>query len=428
MEKSKERFELIWPLIFLTVFLGQVYARPFSDLFRFSFSVPALSLILLFFPNTSPMLYSAAAGLAMFLFRVAIGAASQLDPMWGALLLQHFPGFVFYLSFGALFSYFRVQTRAGSGLGLFFPLLLCEILANLAELFVIHLRSPQPMERAVFFVILVGLMRSAATVALYRLTIYWQERHDRQEREERYRRMLLFFSNIKTDLLFFRKSMDDIESAMKYSYSLYEKLKRGQLGEEALSAARRIHEVKKEYQRLIVSMEKVLSGEYSEQPLRLSEIFALLQAGTESQIGGKKIKVSFRCDDDWTSGLDYKMISIINNLVTNSIEAMGENPQKGRIEVSARIDQGRCLIEVADNGPGIGADLLDCIFEPGFSSKFDPKTGAMSTGLGLAHVKNIVETHSGGHIQVDSDSRWTRFRINLPLDAGAQRTEAQSES
>jgi two-component system sensor histidine kinase YcbA len=419
MEAQKERIGLIWPLIFLTVFLGQVYVRPFSDMFRFSFSVPALALILLFFPNTSPVLYSAAAGLAMFLFRVLIGAASQPDPLWPGMALQHFPGFVFYLSFGVLFSYFRVQRRVSSGPGLFFPLLLCEVLANFAELFAVHLRSPQPMERAVFFVILVGIMRSAATAALYRLTVYWQERHDRQEREEQYRRMLVFFSNIKTDLLFFRKSMDDIENAMKHSYSLYEKLKRGQLGEEALMAARRIHEVKKEYQRLIVSMEKVLSVEYSEAPLRLSEICALLKAGTESMIGGRDIKIAFSCDEDWRSGLDYKMISIINNLVINSIEALGDKPKRGRIEVNARIANGRCVIEVADNGGGIAPDILDCIFEPGFSTKFDPKNGAMSTGLGLAHVKNIVESHIGGHIEVETSGPWTRFRINLPIESGA---------
>ncbi|UQZ90337.1 hypothetical protein C4J81_14440 [Deltaproteobacteria bacterium Smac51] len=426
--ESREHIEILWTLILLTVFLGQVDIRPFSNLFRFSLSVPSLSLILLYFPSASPVIYSAVAGLVMLVFRVGIAAASQNAPALEALFIQHFPGLIFYLTFGLLFSFFKVQERTSRGLTLFFLLLICEVLANLAELTCVHLLKPQPLEKAVYFVVLFGVLRSCTTAAVYRLTIYWQERHDRKQQEERYRRMLLFFSNIKTDLLFFRKSMDDIETAMKYSYSLYEKLKGGRLGEEALSVSRRIHEVKKEYQRIIASMEKALSGEYIEQPLRLSEIFALLQASTESLLAAKneKIEVSFRCDDDWLIGPDYKMISIINNLVINSVEAMSGGPEGGRIEVVSHLEGDNYLIEVADNGPGIPEDLLDCIFEPGFSTKFDPRTGAMSTGIGLVHVKNIVETHSGGRIQVESGPDGARFRISLPVERNKDGTEIES--
>lgn len=412
----RERFEILFTLILLTAFLGQVETRPFSDDFRFSIGVPALALILLYFPSASPITYSVIAGTVMLILRGIIAAALPTDITFGDYFTQHVSVLIFYITYGSLFTLLKIQKRSDRGISLFFSLLFCEVMANLAELLMVHRLTVQPLERALFFVVLVGVLRSGATAAVYRLTVYWQERHDRKQHEARYRRMLLFFSNIKTDLLFFRKSMDDIESAMKYSYSLYEKLKGGQLGEEALSASRRIHEVKKEYQRIIASMEKVLSGEYIDLPMRLSEIFSLLQASTETLLSTKNIpiEISFKCHDDLLISHYYTMISIVNNLVINAVEAMEERALGGVIEVSARREGDFFLIEVTDDGPGISENLLDCIFEPGFSTKFDPHTGEMSTGIGLAHVKNIVENHCDGRIIVYSGQGGTHFRIQIP--------------
>ncbi|CAK7053310.1 MAG: Sensor histidine kinase GlnK [Desulfovibrio sp.] len=414
----RERRATLITLILLTAFLGQVEIRPFSDDFRFSLAVPALAFILLFFPYTSPVIYSLIAAAVMLALRGIIAAAAPsgmaLADYWAA----HSSVMLFYLTYGVLFAALRVRKLSKRGAPLFFGLLTCEVAANLVELSMTHLFSTQPLERGVFFVVVVGIMRSSATAAVYRLTIYWQDRHDREQHEARYRRMLLFFSNIKTDLLFFHKSMDDIESAMKLSYALYEKLRGGALGEEALSVSRRIHDVKKEYQRIIASMEKVLSGEYMEHPMRLADIFSLLQSSTEALLSIQNIPVTvtFTCAENWIVGRYYTVISIMNNLVINAVEAMADRPGGGMIAVSARREGENCIMEVADDGPGIPEDLLDCIFEAGFSTKFDPSTGAMSTGLGLVHVKNIVETHLGGSITVTSQPDGALFRIVIPED------------
>lgn len=414
----RERLRTLLTLILLTALLGQVDIRPFSQYFRFSLAVPALALILLYFPSASPLLYSLTAGAVMLLLRAGIAAAGQSDVTFFLSCLEQAPVMFFYLTYGSLFFLLNLRKRSERGVRLFFALLACEVTANMAELFARHGFWALPLEQGVFFVVLIGILRSGATAAVYRLSIYWQERHDRKQHEARYRRMLLFFSNIKTDLLFFHKSMDDIETAMKFSYSLYEKLKGGELGEEALSVSRRIHEVKKEYQRIIASMEKVLSEEYSVQPMRLSDIFRLLRTSTETLLAIQNIPimVSFKCGDDWVIGQYYTIISIINNLVINAVEAMADRAGGGSIDVTARREEGCCVIEVADNGPGISDDLLDCIFEPGFSTKFDPATGEMSTGLGLAHVKTIVETHCGGRISVHPGPEGVVFRILIPGD------------
>ena len=416
---TRERLETLFTLILLTAFLGQVEIRPFSDYFRFSLGVPALALILLFFPSAPPLVYSLTAGAVMLVLRGLLAAAGPQEMTLALYVVSLAPVMVFYLVYGCLFTALKARARAARGPSLFFTLLVCEVMSNLGELAARHWFFAQPLEQAVFFVVLVGFLRSGATAAVYRLSIFWRERQDRAMHAARYRRMLLFFSNIKTDLLFFRKSMDDIETAMKYSYGLYEKLKDGEFGEEALSVSRRIHEVKKEYQRLMASMEKVLSGEYIEQPMRLTDIFSLVRASTETLLSTQNIPitVTFSCAGEWTIRHYYTIISILNNLVINAVEAMADRMGGGHVEATAVCEGEFCVIRVLDNGPGIADDLLDCIFEPGFSTKFDPATGEMSTGIGLAHVKIIVENHLGGTISVRSGPEGSEFRIAIPGSA-----------
>jgi signal transduction histidine kinase len=68
-------------------------------------------------------------------------------------------------------------------------------------------------------------------------------------------------------------------------------------------------------------------------------------------------------------------------------------------------------LSVADNGPGIPADMLARIFEPLFTTR------SFGVGLGLPTVQQIVEQH-GGTIHVDSaPGRGTTFTIWLPRQA-----------
>ena len=74
------------------------------------------------------------------------------------------------------------------------------------------------------------------------------------------------------------------------------------------------------------------------------------------------------------------------------------------------------LIEVADSGPGVPAELLDKIFEPFFTTKAVNE----GTGMGLATVYGIVE-QAGGHINVsNATGGGAVFRIFLPEAAEAE--------
>jgi nitrogen fixation/metabolism regulation signal transduction histidine kinase len=110
---------------------------------------------------------------------------------------------------------------------------------------------------------------------------------------------------------------------------------------------------------------------------------------------------------------------ILNNLVTNSLEALESRPGACiEIETHVAEDGPRHLasvaIVVADNGPGFQRDLIGTVFDPYVTSK--PK----GTGLGLAIVKKIVEEH-GGRIEADNQrTGGARVRILLPLGDSAR--------
>jgi nitrogen fixation/metabolism regulation signal transduction histidine kinase len=109
---------------------------------------------------------------------------------------------------------------------------------------------------------------------------------------------------------------------------------------------------------------------------------------------------------------------ILNNLVTNSLEAL-EGRAGARVEIKTQIvDEGSegaaVEIVISDNGPGFQRDLIGTVFDPYVTSK--PK----GTGLGLAIVKKIAEEH-GGRIEADNPrSGGARVKVTLPLSDGAR--------
>jgi signal transduction histidine kinase len=95
------------------------------------------------------------------------------------------------------------------------------------------------------------------------------------------------------------------------------------------------------------------------------------------------------------------------NLIDNAIDAMDGT---GTLRVSAAAADRGVVVEIADSGPGIPADVLPHVFEPFFTTK-DVGRG---TGLGLDISRRIVVDRHGGDITVDRVGDETVFRVRLP--------------
>jgi len=104
------------------------------------------------------------------------------------------------------------------------------------------------------------------------------------------------------------------------------------------------------------------------------------------------------------------LTSIVQNLVRNAVTYMGVRTTR-RVVVRAVKDGTVCRIAVEDSGPGIPAESIGKIFEPFVRG---PQEKTPGTGLGLATVKRLVESH-GGMITVRSEvGRGSVFTVDLP--------------
>jgi two-component system, cell cycle sensor histidine kinase and response regulator CckA len=143
--------------------------------------------------------------------------------------------------------------------------------------------------------------------------------------------------------------------------------------------------------------------------------------------------IELRCEIEDDSGLvlaDGSQIhQAVLNLGSNAAHAIGE--QQGSILVRLdRVDVGPVpvkerpqlpegaymCITVNDTGPGIDSDTLERVFDPFFTTK-DPGQG---TGLGLAVVHGVVQSHDGAVTVENTPGSGATFRLFFPvMPAGA---------
>jgi len=120
--------------------------------------------------------------------------------------------------------------------------------------------------------------------------------------------------------------------------------------------------------------------------------------------------IHFIADKDYIQAkLDRtQLIRVVTNLVKNSTQAFPENQENKNILVNVSEQNQQVVITIADNGTGISEENKDKIFEP----KFTTKSSGM--GLGLAMVKNIVETYKGSITFTTKKDKGTTFKVVFP--------------
>ncbi len=103
-----------------------------------------------------------------------------------------------------------------------------------------------------------------------------------------------------------------------------------------------------------------------------------------------------------------KLLRVLQNLISNGIEALHNADIEGKIEVIAEENDKAVTITLSDNGPGIPERIRDTFFEP-----FVTEGKTDGTGLGTAIVKSIVDAHRG-EIDFETSAQGTTFTIRLP--------------
>lgn len=105
-----------------------------------------------------------------------------------------------------------------------------------------------------------------------------------------------------------------------------------------------------------------------------------------------------------------QLIRVVTNLIKNGIQSIPDDAENPKIIVKVSSINDMVKITVQDNGIGISEDNKSKVFEP----KFTTKTSGM--GLGLAMVKNIVETYNGTINFISEKRKGTTFTVTFPKE------------
>ncbi|EKQ56456.1 MULTISPECIES: HAMP domain-containing sensor histidine kinase [unclassified Clostridium] len=130
---------------------------------------------------------------------------------------------------------------------------------------------------------------------------------------------------------------------------------------------------------------------------------------------GVKFKFQDNLFKELEVNIDRKRIyQVIRNIIGNAMKY--GNHKEPAIEVELGNNDSYISIEVKDNGPGIPEDKLPHIFDRFYRIDAERTKDLMSTGLGLAIAKEMIEAH-GGKIHVNSIvGEGSSFIIQIPIN------------
>ena len=123
----------------------------------------------------------------------------------------------------------------------------------------------------------------------------------------------------------------------------------------------------------------------------------------------------------FVSGSADRLSQVFENLLDN---AMSFSPADRPVEIEATIEDGSCVVRIADRGPGIPPQHVGRLFDRFFSYRpASDRRGHM--GLGLAIARAIVEGYDGEIAARNREGGGAIFEVRLPVRAGASTAQVQ---
>ncbi|OAP36984.1 ATPase [Sinorhizobium glycinis] len=148
-------------------------------------------------------------------------------------------------------------------------------------------------------------------------------------------------------------------------------------------------------------------GHFAAEPTAIKDVVEGALLLLRSRFAGRMdaIRIELPPDGLMALGNRIRLEQVLINLLQNALEAIGDR-DAATILVRCAETAGGIKLTVADNGPGIPAEIRDELFTPFNTSKEE------GLGLGLAISKEIVSDY-GGTIEVESGPSGTTFTVHL---------------
>ena len=126
-----------------------------------------------------------------------------------------------------------------------------------------------------------------------------------------------------------------------------------------------------------------------------------------------EILTKFPDEDIELSIISGSLSQVILNIIKNSQDALSkiENEQNKEVVIEVYTSNNDLKISIKDNANGISEDILPKIFDPYFTTKHQ----SQGVGLGLYVVRESMEKHLNGRIDVNTSSNGTEFILTFPM-------------
>jgi len=391
--------------------------------FRVSLGIVFLALLLFLYEDLKPIQTGIASGVFTYFLRILlyyIKNGSINEVLWSYQFEILF--YTFYCIIYSLFSRRNVKDDINK---LFLTMIISDFFANIIEVLARVTAGVSQLDLGIITtLLLVAIVRSSIVWLALNGLKYYRMLLLKEEHENRYRRLLWLTAQLKTEMYWMEKNMNNIERVMSNSYGLFEIIKldqdRDNWADRAITIARDVHEIKKEYGLVLRGMREITENKLQDQGMNFKEILNILHESMKREVDFKEknIELHFEAGDNFYTSKHYYLMSILRNLIMNGIDSIPDSKEQFEIKLIHKIKENQHTFIVTDTGLGIEEGNLNHIFSPGFSTKINYTTGEINRGLGLSVVKEIVEVHFSGEITVSSEvGKGSIFSVYIPKES-----------
>jgi len=130
----------------------------------------------------------------------------------------------------------------------------------------------------------------------------------------------------------------------------------------------------------------------------------------------KRIPIEFESEPLFPIQVDPELMKqVFSNLIENAIKY---SPEESQVRVHSEEKDGKVIVTVVDQGPGIPQDEVNNIFMKFFRSKNAKSSPIKGSGLGLYLAKYFTELHQGRLFVESTYGKGSTFTVELPLEQG----------
>jgi signal transduction histidine kinase len=195
------------------------------------------------------------------------------------------------------------------------------------------------------------------------------------------------------------------------------------LGTERLRRDQRdrsVRVIKEESRRLIYLVENILrfsgterrAAQVAPEPTEAAPLIRDIMESFAPLARAREVTLTTDLDESLHAPLDRSALrQVLLNLLDNAVKY---GPRGQRVEVAARAQDGRLVVSVSDEGPGVPPAERKRIWRPYHRLHRDAESATGGSGIGLAVVRELVELHGGRVATSDGPAGGAVFEVSFP--------------